>query len=95
MGRLLIFLTMQTSLKILIASLLIGGLGSCNKPLEMLRLADLDGNKVRVKEKSDRASAVFIFLSTHVSAQTDFAPGEIMFTGYDSDAPNAFSIVFA
>ena len=36
---------------------------------------------------------VFIFLSTHVSAQTDFAPGEIMFTGYDSDAPNAFSIV--
>ena len=28
-----------------------------------------------------------------MKAQTDFAPGEIMFTGYDSDAPDAFSFV--
>ena len=32
-------------------------------------------------------------ISTVVKAQTDFAPGEIMFTGYDSDAPDAFSFV--
>ncbi len=29
----------------------------------------------------------------HVVAQTDFAPGQIMFTGYDSDNPDAFSFV--
>ena len=37
-----------------------------------------------------------LFLSgavASISAQTDFAPGEIMFTGYDSDEPDAFSIV--
>src|SRR5258706_8761135 len=28
-----------------------------------------------------------------IIAQTDFAPGEIMFTGYDSDAPDGFSFV--
>lgn len=32
-------------------------------------------------------------ISSMVKAQTDFAPGEIMFTGYDSDAPDAFSFV--
>ncbi len=64
MGRLLIFLIMQTGVKILIAVLLIGGLSACTKPLERLRLADLDGKKVRVKEKSDHKPAVFIFLST-------------------------------
>ncbi len=25
-----------------------------------------------------------------IQAQTDFAPGQIMFTGYDSDDPDAF-----
>ena len=30
---------------------------------------------------------------SNVRAQTDFAPGEIMFTGYDSDNPDGFSIV--
>src|SRR5688572_28155822 len=28
-----------------------------------------------------------------LKAQTDFAPGEIMFTGYNSDDPDGFSIV--
>lgn len=28
-----------------------------------------------------------------IQAQTDFAPGQIMFTGYDSDDPDAFSFV--
>lgn len=32
-------------------------------------------------------------LSHEMQAQTDFAPGEIMFTGYDSDASDAFSFV--
>ncbi|MEP6646617.1 MAG: SdrD B-like domain-containing protein [Saprospiraceae bacterium] len=35
----------------------------------------------------------FCLLGTRVEAQTVFAPGEIMFTGYDSDDPDAFSIV--
>ena len=37
---------------------------------------------------------LFILVSTvKVNAQTDFAPGEIMFTGYNSDDPDGFSIV--
>ena len=32
-------------------------------------------------------------INVSVNAQTDFAPGEIMFTGYDSDFPDAFSFV--
>jgi hypothetical protein len=35
-----------------------------------------------------------LFLCTEViQAQTDFAPGEIMFTGFDSDDPDGFSFV--
>src|SRR5688500_16535007 len=38
--------------------------------------------------------ALFLLFSiSEVAAQTDFAPGQIMFTGYDSDDPDAFSIV--
>jgi hypothetical protein len=33
------------------------------------------------------------FFGGDLKAQTDFAPAEIMFTGYDSDAPDAFSFV--
>jgi hypothetical protein len=37
---------------------------------------------------------VGLFFSTSdVKSQTDFAPGDIMFTGFSSDAPDAFSIV--
>src|SRR5687767_13132408 len=37
---------------------------------------------------------IFMFLGVGSGyGQTDFAPGQIMFTGYDSDDPDAFSIV--
>ncbi|MFM9946711.1 MAG: redoxin domain-containing protein [Saprospiraceae bacterium] len=48
----------------MITSLLVGGLCACTKQLELLRLVDLDEEKVRVKERSDDKPAVFIFLST-------------------------------
>ena len=35
----------------------------------------------------------FIFIITAAQAQTDFAPGQIMFTGYNSDDPDGFSFV--
>ncbi len=35
----------------------------------------------------------FILNSAEVKSQTDFAPGQIMFTGFDSDPADAFSIV--
>src|SRR5688572_15528408 len=42
-------------------------------------------------------SKVFFFffglIGGLANAQTDFSPGQIMFTGYDSDDPDAFSIV--
>lgn len=38
--------------------------------------------------------ALFLFLTIgDIQAQTDFAPGQIMFTGYNSDEPDGFSIV--
>ena len=36
----------------------------------------------------------FTLQVSRLNAQTDFAPGEIMFTGFNSDNPDAFSIVF-
>jgi hypothetical protein len=36
---------------------------------------------------------IFLAFTTEVKSQTDFAPGEIMFVGYRSDAPDSFSIV--
>ena len=35
----------------------------------------------------------FLISTTAAHAQTDFAPGQIMFTGYNSDDPDGFSIV--
>ena len=35
----------------------------------------------------------FFISTTAAHAQTDFAPGQIMFTGYNSDDPDGFSIV--
>jgi len=55
---------MHTAIKILTVLLLLHWLCACTKQLEMVRLVDIHGEKVRVIEKSDQAPVVFVFLST-------------------------------
>src|SRR6187549_3253768 len=49
--------------------------------------------KSRLLEIGLVISFFHFFSVSDVKSQTDFAPGEIMFTGFSSDAPDAFSIV--
>src|SRR5688500_11518522 len=48
---------------------------------------------IGIKTVSKAFFFFFCLIGGLANAQTDFAPGQIMFTGYDSDDPDAFSIV--